>query len=154
MKVMKSIIFITTAAILGFSTLTPLSAYAGHDVIYTSWRNNAAIGGYDAVSFYSGNPQRGEREFSTFYKSAKWYFQTEANRDLFLANPSAFEPQFGGYCAWAVAKGKLAKGSPKHWYVEDGKLYLNFSERIRDRWLADKNDFISKANSRWPEILK
>lgn len=154
MKAMKSVIFISTAAILGFSTLTPLSAYAGNDVIYTSWRNNAAIGGYDAVSFYSGNPQRGEREFSTFYKSAKWYFQTEANRDLFLANPSAFEPQYGGYCAWAVAKGKLAKGSPKHWYVEDGKLYLNFSERIRDRWLADKNDFISRANSRWPEILK
>ncbi len=131
-----------------------MAAHAADDPIYTSWRNNLALGGYDAVSFYSGNPQKGEREFSTIYKGARWYFQTEANRDLFVSNPKAFEPQFGGYCAWAISKGKLARGSPSHWYVEDGKLYLNFSDRIRDRWLADKNDFISIANSRWPEILE
>lgn len=143
-----------SATLLGALILTPISAHAGADPIYTSWRNNAALGGYDSVSFFSGNPQKGEREFSTVYKGARWYFQTEANRDLFVSNPAAFEPQFGGYCAWAVAKGKLAKGSPANWYVEDGKLYLNFSERIQDRWLADKNDFIAIANSRWPGILE
>ena len=141
-------------ACLGVFSFTPMAAEAAEDPIYTSWRNNLALGGYDAVSFFSGNPQKGEREFSAVFKGARWHFQTEANRDLFISNPTAFEPQFGGYCAWAVSKGKLAKGSPKHWYVEDGKLFLNFSERIRDRWLADKNDFVSIANSRWPEILE
>ncbi|WP_416878176.1 YHS domain-containing (seleno)protein [Litorimonas sp.] len=147
-------LLLISTALFGWVSLTPLAAQAADDPIYTSWRNNLALGGYDAVSFFSGNPQKGEREFSTIYKGARWYFQTEANRDLFVSNPSAFEPQFGGYCAWAISKGKLARGSPSHWYVEDGKLYLNFSERIRDRWLADKNDFISIANSRWPEILE
>jgi len=148
---MKQLFLLT--AILGFTTFAPVEALAKSAPIYTSWRNNVAMGGYDAVSFFAGNPQKGEREFSTAYKGAKWYFQTEANRDLFVANPTAFEPQFGGYCAWALAKGKLAKGSPTHWYVEDGKLYLNFSDRIRDRWLADKDDYIAKANARWPDIL-
>lgn len=148
---MKRIFFF--AAIIGFFNLAPIAACAASDQIYTSWRNNVAVGGYDAVSFFTGNPQKGEREFSTAYKGAKWYFQTEANRDLFVSNPTAFEPQYGGYCAWAVAKGKLAKGKPTHWYVEDGKLYLNFSDRIRDRWLADKEDFIAEANRRWPAIL-
>tara|TARA_R110002020_G_scaffold372662_6_gene584101 strand:- start:186 stop:635 length:450 start_codon:yes stop_codon:yes gene_type:complete len=147
-------LLLISTAFFGLASLTPMAAHAADDPIYTSWRNNLALGGYDAVSFYSGNPQKGEREFSTIYKGARWYFQTEANRDLFVSNPKAFEPQFGGYCAWAISKGKLARGSPSHWYVEDGKLYLNFSDRIRDRWLADKNDFISIANSRWPEILE
>lgn len=150
---MKSALITAAFALFGSVALTPVTAEA-KDPIYTSWRNNAAIAGYDAVSFFSGNPQKGEREFLTAYKGAKWYFQTEANRDLFVSNPTAFEPQYGGYCAWALAKGKLARGDPKHWYVEDGKLYLNFSDRIRDRWLADKNDFIARADRRWPEILE
>ncbi len=141
-------------AVFGFSVFTPIAAQAADDPIYTSWRNNVAVGGYDAVSFFAGKPQEGKAEFSTTYKGAEWHFQTEANRDLFLANPEAFAPQYGGYCAWAIAEGKLAKGSPKHWYVEDGKLYLNFNKRIRDRWLADKDSFITEADGRWPNILE
>jgi YHS domain-containing protein len=143
-----------TIALLGSSLVVPVSAHADEAPIYTSWRNNVAVGGYDAVSFFAGSPQEGKSEFSTTYKGADWYFQTQANRDLFLANPEAFAPQYGGYCAWAIAEGKLAKGSPKHWYVEDGKLYLNYNGRIKDRWLADKEAFITKADSRWPTILE
>lgn len=146
--------FLTLLAFIGVAFITPVSAHADEDAIYTSWRNNVAVGGYDAVSFFVGIPQKGNAEFSTRYKGAEWHFQTEANRDLFVANPTAFQPQYGGYCAWAIARGKLAKGSPKHWYVEDGKLYLNFNERIRDRWLADKASFIDMADKRWPSILK
>ncbi len=149
---MKYIVLIF--AVFGFSIFTPLAAQAEEAPIYTSWRNNVAVGGYDAISFFAGNPQEGKAEFFTTYQGAEWYFQTEANRDLFLANPTAFAPQYGGYCAWAIAEGKLAKGSPKHWYVEDGKLYLNFNKRIRDRWLADKESFIKEADSRWPAILE
>lgn len=141
-------------AALSLSVFTPIEAYAGDDPVYTSWRDNVAVGGYDAVSFFVGTPQEGQAKFSTLHKGAEWYFQTEANRDLFIANPSAFEPQYGGYCAWAIAQGKLAKGSPKHWYVQDGKLYLNYNGRIRDRWLADKEEFITKADGHWPSVLE
>ena len=150
---MPMIRFVICAMALAFSVLVPIKAAAEKAPVYTSWRNNIAMSGYDAVSFFSGKPQEGQQKFATEYKGAVWYFQTEANRDLFKANPTAFEPQYGGYCAWALAKGKLAKGSPKHWYVEDGKLYLNFNGRIRARWLADKDDFISSAEDFWPNIL-
>jgi len=149
---MKNILILLT--LFGVVLFTPLSAEAADDPIYTSWRNNIAVGGYDTVSFFKGKPQEGRAEFSATHKGAEWHFQTEANRDLFLANPEAFSPAYGGYCAWAVANGKLAKGSPKHWYVEDGNLYLNYNARIRDRWLADKDGFIVKANKRWPEIIE
>jgi len=120
-----------------------LGGFATNGINMTKLESYMVGGSFKAAQFYAdieghpespamrdaGKPQEGQSKYSTDYKGAKWYFQTQANRDLFRANPTAFEPQYGGYCAWAVAKGKLAKGSPKHWFVEDGKLYLNFNRK-------------------------
>lgn len=129
-------------------------ASADSDSFYTSWRDNVAVGGYDVVSFYSGKPLEGKDQFSQAYMDAEWKFSSRANRDLFRTNPEAFVPQYGGYCAWAAANGKLAKGSPEHWHVRDGKLYLNFNKRIQKKWNADIPGFIKKADWNWPELLK
>jgi len=125
----KQITLPVLGAVLGAGLmLSPISAAPAHaesDSIHTSWRNNKAVEGYDVVTFFSGKPQKGKSEFTTQYRGADWYFTTQANKDLFLTNPQQFAPQYGGYCAWAVAKGKLAPGRADHWHVEDGKLYLN-----------------------------
>lgn len=132
---------------------TPAAMSADEPEIYTSWRNNVAVQGYDVVSFHAGKPVRGVTQFTTIYKGATWRFNTQANLDLFLTNPEAFEPQYGGYCAWAVAKGKLAPGKAAHWHVEDGRLYLNYSKRVKLRWDALRPKFIREANANWPGIL-
>jgi len=140
--------------ILLMSGLNAPPASAASDPVYTSWRNNLAVQGYDTVSFFSGKPIVGRAEFSETYKGAVWHFSSQANLDLFKTNPEAFAPQFGGYCAWAVAKDKLAKGAAKHWHVEDGKLYLNFNKRIKAKWDKDRVAFISQAQDYWPLILE
>lgn len=145
-------LMIALAALFSLTLSTP-AAYADSDPIYTSWRNNTAVGGFDSVSFFSGKPLEGNKDFAAEYKGATWYFATRANLDLFTANPEAFAPQYGGYCAWALAQGKLAKGSPKHWTVLDGRLFLNFNARVQRDWEADKDDFIIDADKRWPNIL-
>jgi len=136
-----------------FCLTVSADAVAQKDAFYTSWRDNVAIGGYDTVSFFSGKPQLGQAAFSHSYGGAEFRFSTRANLDLFKTNPEAFIPQYGGYCAWAVANDKLAKGSPKHWRVVDGKLYLNFNARIQRRWDRDIGGYIGKANRIWPAIL-
>lgn len=128
-------------------------AFADEPAVYTSWRNNIGVEGYDVISFYSGSPQIGKPEFTAQYLGADWQFSSQANMDLFQTNPEAFLPEYGGYCAWAVAKGKLAKGSAEHWHVEDGKLYLNFNKRIKKRWDKKRQKLIIKADQRWPDIL-
>lgn len=147
--VMKT--FMLTLALI-FTTVSAAPVIAA-DSIYTSWKNNLAVGGYDTVSFFSGKPQEGKKEHSLSYAGAEWRFSTRGNLDLFKTNPEAFMPQYGGYCAWAVAKNKLAKGSPKHWHVEDGKLYLNFNARIQRRWGKDIPGFVRKAAEHWPDII-
>lgn len=123
------------------------------DPIYTAWRNNDAVAGYDVVSFYSGKPLKGQDRYKTEFEGALWRFSSQANLDLFNTNPEAFIPQFGGYCAWAAAKGKLAKGSPKYWHVRDGRLYLKFNGRIKDIWERDIPQYISRASQNWPDLM-
>lgn len=129
------------------------AASAGEPEIYTSWKNNLAVGGYDVISFYSGAPVKGSDNYTQTYKDVEWHFSTRANLDLFRTNPDAFVPQYGGYCAWAVAHGKLAKGSPKYWHVRDGKLYLNFNKSVQTRWDRDRDVFIQNGDKNWPKIL-
>lgn len=148
---MKHVLIAVTLAVT--AAFAPLSAFAQKPEIYTSWRNMIAVDGYDVVSFHAGKPLKGRTEFETQYKKATWRFDTQGNLDLFLMNPTAFEPQYGGYCAWAMAKDKLAPGKADHWYVEDGKLYLNYSIRVKKRWDALRQEFIGQADENWPEIL-
>jgi len=51
-----------------------------------------------------------------------------------------------------MAQGKLAKGSPKHWHVRDGRLYLNFNGRIKEQWDRDIPALITQADKFWPEL--
>lgn len=137
------------AALVG----APNPAQADHAEVYTSWRNDLALEGWDPVSFFKGKPVKGRTEFQTIYKDVTWRFDTQANLDLFLLNPDPFLPQYGGYCAWAVANGKLAPGRARYWSVEDGKLYLNYSRRVQKRWDALREEFIEDADAMWPAIL-
>ncbi len=152
---MKRLFLPVLRASLGAALLlAPVASFAASDPVYTSWRDNVAAEGYDVVSFFSGKPQLGKAEYSTFYEGADWVFFTQANKDLFLTNPDLFAPQYGGYCAWAVAKGKLAPGRSDHWHVEDGRLYFNYNARIKRRWDKKRPTYISSSDQRWPALLE
>lgn len=112
-----------------------------------------AIEGYDPVAYFkAGKPVRGSSEFTAAHDGATWRFASAANRDAFAAKPSAFAPQFGGYCAWAVSQGYTAKIDPDAWKVVGGKLYLNYSKSVQGRWAQDIPGNIKKGNTNWPGI--
>lgn len=146
------LLFLTIMIILGSLIVAP-AAHSKSDPIYTPWSNNNALGGYDAVSFFDGKPSPGKSKYSFMYKGARWMFTTETALEKFKADPEAYQPQYGGYCAWAVARNKLAKGDPKFWRMVNGKLYLNFNARIQNRWDVKTKYFIEQADANWPEIL-
>ncbi|HHI88862.1 MAG TPA: YHS domain-containing protein [Hellea balneolensis] len=129
------------------------AAHAESAPIYTSWRNNLAVGGYDVVSFYQNSPVKGSSRYTTRWRGADWQFASQDNLEKFQNNPEKYAPAYGGYCAWAIAKGKLARGSPKYWTIRDGRLFLNFNKKIQDRWLKNRDAFIAQADKNWPGIL-
>lgn len=113
-----------------------------------------AAGGYDVTAYFrQGKPVRGSAMHELKYKGAIWRFASAKSRASFEANPAAFAPQFGGYCAWAVSQGYLAPGDPKQWKIVDGELYLNFNARAKELWEADQADAIMRGHANWPNVL-
>ena len=115
-----------------------------------------AIRGTDPVAYFTeGQPRQGREDLSFEWTGATWRFASAENRDAFKADPVAYAPQYGGFCAWAVAaKGELYSTQPANWAIVDGKLYLNFNDDIQARWDTDIPGFIAEGDRRWPEILQ
>ena len=140
-------------AALAPALLMSVPAFAGKAEIFTGLVEGVGAGGYDAVSYFTGAPVEGSKEFSTNWKGAEWRFASAANRDAFAASPEKYAPQYGGYCAFALSKGALAKGEPTAWTVNEGKLYLNYSEAVRENWRSDIPGNVAAANGNWPKVL-
>jgi hypothetical protein len=130
------------------AALAAAPAFAGKPEIFTGLVQGVGAGGYDAVSYFTGTPVEGSKEFTAKWKGAEWRFASAANRDAFTA------PQYGGYCAFALSKGALAKGEPTAWTVNEGKLYLNYSEAVRANWRSDIPGNVAAANGNWPKVLE
>ena len=139
------------AAAFGAMTLLGATPALADGKIYTSW--GVAIDGTDPVSYFTeGKPVEGSRDITADWNGATWRFASAANRDMFLAEPEKFAPQYGGYCAWAVSQGYTASTEPEHWAIVDGKLYLNYSAGVQRDWQKDVPGFITNANANWPGI--
>lgn len=121
--------------------------------IYTGRFSDTALQGYDPVAYFTeGKPVKGSKDFTTEYMGATFRFVSAKNLETFLADPVEYAPQYGGYCAWAMADGKHAKGDARFWKIVDGKLYLNYNSGIQKKWEADIPGFIESANEEWDAI--
>ncbi|MCH2250233.1 MAG: YHS domain-containing protein [Cognatishimia sp.] len=113
-----------------------------------------AIRGYDPVAYFKEQTDvEGSAERSIMWKGAEWRFASAENLADFEANPERWAPQYGGYCAFAVAKGYTAKTEANAWSIHNDKLYLNFSRAVRARWALNKDGFIKDADANWPQVL-
>jgi YHS domain-containing protein len=113
-----------------------------------------AAEGYDVTAYSrKGTPARGNAAYQLRYKGAVWRFENGAALAQFQANPAAYEPQFGGYCAWAVSQNYIAHGDPLFWAIVDGKLYLNANARAKQLWDADRAGAIASGHANWPRVL-
>lgn len=129
-------------------------ALAAQAPVYTAPFTRLALEGYDPVSYFTGQPAKGSATFSTTHKGVQYRFASAQNLARFVASPDAFLPQYGGYCAWAVAGNYTAKGDPLAWKIVNGKLYLNYDLTVQKRWSADVPGNIAKGDHNWPQVLK
>ncbi|MCC7426540.1 MAG: YHS domain protein [Alphaproteobacteria bacterium] len=115
--------------------------------------DGVAIRGTDPVAYFTdGRPVAGRRDITAEWGGATWRFASVANRERFLAEPARYAPQYGGFCAWAVAEGYKAPIDPRAWRIVDGRLYLNYSASIQRRWERDVPGNITRADQNWPRI--
>jgi YHS domain-containing protein len=147
-KLLTALAFALSAIFL----VTP--AHAEQAPVYTGFLSRVAVSGYDPVAYFTdGRPVRGTTQHRTTFRGYEYRFASAEHLAAFRANPTRYLPQYGGYCAWAVAQGYTAAGNPQNWRIVDGRLYLNYNDEIQQRWERDIPGFIRSANANWPGVL-
>lgn len=130
-------------------------AQAAEDPVFTRPFSSVAIRGTDPVAYFSEErPVEGSRDFAFDWRGATWRFSSQANLDAFEADPERYAPQYGGYCAWAVANGYTASTDPEAWTIYEGKLYLNYSLSVQAQWEEDIPGNVQRADQNWPGVLE
>ena len=110
-------------------------------------------GGYDPVAYFTdGKAMRGSEQMTAEHGGVTYRFASAEHRALFQAAPETYLPQYGGFCAYAAAKGALAPTDPEAFTVLGGKLYLNYSQDVRKRWLPRAGEYIRAADEKWPGL--
>jgi YHS domain-containing protein len=144
---------IAGSTLLWIAAVAP--ALAGKAKIYTGPIDGVGAGGYDVVAYQTeGAARPGDAAITVTHEGVVYRFASAANLKMFQADPARYLPQFGGYCAWAVASGYTAHADPEAWNMVDGKLYLNYSKSIRARWARDPKANITKGEANWPKVLE
>ena len=150
----------TAAAVAAMSVLaiapTPAFAVKQTGGEYNTLYAGLGAKGYDVVSYFTDKKAvQGSDKFTVAHGGVTWQFSSAEHRDLFKADPGKYAPQYGGFCAWGIAQGKLFDIDPvKGWTVSNGKLYLNFNEDLNKTFIRDSAGFISKAEANWPGLNK
>lgn len=120
-------------------------------------KNGVAAQGYDVVSFFNGNPQKGNEAYASNYNGAKYLFASLEDKEKFEALPETYTPEYGGFCAIAMSEGKEVNPNPKSWEIRDGKLYF-FTRMLfgiidaKRQWVKDPKAKRSLADIEWSKM--
>jgi YHS domain-containing protein len=142
---------ITQAVVFLFAVFAVITPVIAADPVFHV--DGKAIRGYDPVAYFTEEKAvEGSAAHTHEYQGATWQFVSAENREKFIADPQAYAPAYGGYCAWAVANNYTAPIDPDARSIRDGKLYLNYSKVVRARWGFDKSGNIEAADRNWPNL--
>ena len=144
-------IFLCTLAVLMKTPTIWAAAPANVDA------SGVILQGYDAVSYFkSTQPQKGDPKIQTNFEGSIYQFATVANKEEFLKTPKKYAPQFGGWCAYAVADSKSkVEVDPQSFLIQDGRLLLFYNgvwANTRKKWLNNSQNFLKTADANWPQV--
>jgi len=132
-----------------------MSSVLAEDTVFnTSFFTDVAVESADIVNYFkAGTYEKGSSDHEVRYQGAVWRFISQENLQTFIMNPDMYLPQYGGYCAYAMARGDEVSIDPEAWTIHEGKLYLNYSLRIGKRWKEDMLAYIEQADAHWEELI-
>jgi YHS domain-containing protein len=109
-----------------------------------------ALKGTDPVSYFNpGKPAKGASSIAYDFDDARYLFSNAKNKELFVANPDRYSPQFTGLCATGMGMdGGKYEADPNVFLVREGKLYVFSSAQARDAVVKDPS-LLAKAHGNY-----
>ena len=121
--------------------------------------NKVALQGDDPVAYFTQKKAvKGKSALATTYEGVTYYFSTQANKDTFLKTPTSYEPQYGGWCAYAMgSSGEKVEIDPSTFKIVDGKLYVFYNAYFNNTlksWNKDETNLKKKADTNWKKFIQ
>lgn len=120
-------------------------------------QNGLAVQGYDVVAYFNqGKAIKGIATNTVYHQGVKYQFANAANKEEFKSNPSKYEPQYGGWCAYAMgATGEKVEVDPETFKIINSQLYLFYNKLFNNTlktWNKDETNLKARANANWGKI--
>src|SRR6516165_4717410 len=110
-------------------------------------KNNVILKGYDPVAYFKqGKAVKGNPSITSTHKGATYFFASQEDKADFDKNPARFAPQYGGFCANSMSKGRRADIDPTVFRVYKEKLYVCSSPAALHEFSGNIDTNISKAD--------
>ncbi len=151
---MKKTLLLVVVALF---SITTFAQNAPKRVKEFNLENKVAIQGYDPVAYFTQKKAvKGKSTFTSTYEGVTYNFSSQANKDLFLKKPTSYEPQYGGWCAFAMGDyGEKVEINPETFKIIDGKLYLYYNAFFNNTlksWNKDETNLKKKADNNWKKF--
>lgn len=143
--------------LIGLISLGTFAQLQSKRIANFNLEKKVAIQGYDPVAYFKqGKAVKGKLGIASNYEGVIYYFSTQANKDVFVKKPADFEPQYGGWCAYAMgSSAEKVEINPETFKIIDGKLYLFYNAFFNNTlksWNKDQSNLKSKADVNWKKI--
>ena len=151
--------FISALTVMVLS-ITSVIAQSGERVKQFNLNDDhIAISGYDPVAYFTENEAKeGNKSLRANYQGITYCFASEKDKNLFTAHPDKYEPEYGGWCAYAMgAKGEKVEVDPETFKIVNGKLYLFYNKFFNNTlksWNKDEASLKKKADTNWSSFYK
>lgn len=135
--------------------LISVPAFGQNKTLLNLDKQGIAIQGYDPVAFFTQNrPVKGRPEFESKYNGARYLFASAEDKSAFDANPAKYEPQFGGFCAYAASQNHTAPVKIEAFQIVNGRLLMQYDLDIRNKFNKDTQGNLQKADKNWPGLAQ
>lgn len=153
---MKKIALILFVALVSATTFAQSAAKRQKEY---NLEKGVAIQGYDTVAYFTQKKAvKGKTTIASNYEGVTYNFSSQANKDTFVKLPASYEPQYGGWCAYAMgANGEKVEINPETFKILDGKLYLFYNAYFNNTlktWNKDETNLKAKADMNWNKTIK
>lgn len=126
---------------------------------YNTGPSGLALAGYDPVAYFpegGSAAKKGDPGLTAELDGRLYRFASEENRARFQRDPAHYEPQFGGWCTYAVANGYKFHVDPETFIVKDDRLLLFYKGALGDARAefekADVAKELSSADANWQTL--
>ncbi|MFY8127852.1 MAG: YHS domain-containing (seleno)protein [Chitinophagaceae bacterium] len=152
---MKKIAVVILSVLMGHMSFAQQTLRTKHFNV----EKGIAIQGYDPVAYFTNNKAiKGNKQFAATVEGITYYFSSNINKETFIKNPKAYEPQYGGWCAYAMgATNEKVEIDPETFKIKDGKLFLFYHSWVNNtlpKWNKDEINLQTKADANWKNIYK